>query len=562
MHWQIQFASAVVEVKPVSKKSGLPIRRRRFFQETALATAALAAGSAHAKEITNLFGAEHPKPATQIALEESNQVRFTLREADGAPLSPERAATLTARDLPNDPMPQDIVLAEGRARIALAKEPLQFFVRLQVPGFGEVYCYAANADRGYTSPQNLDFVVEAARTRLHRVNEAADAAKRAGIPGDTEFNQLISAARKPIPETPGPARTAAAYASLANSLRAGERLTLNAARHRISRLASPRKEFLFGALSAGWERGGNYEQLFLKAFNSTVLNWYAWSQHADPVALRIDYTKQDRSFDWAHKRGLIAKGFGYVYLLNGATPPWLRAWTFEQVIAEYRRVVEQTTRRSNGRWRYVEVINEAHDKANIFKFSHEQIIQLTKEACIAARSGSPDVKRVINHCCLWAEYGRRKGPKNQRLWSPYRYLRDCLANGVEFEVIGLQLYYPQQDLFEIDRMLQRFTALNRKVHISELACNSAPGLDPASLRPKSLVPGWHGPWTETMQADWVEAIYTLCYSRPEFEAVSWWDVADGGGHFWPNGGLLHKDFTPKQSFHRLLELKQRWGLAG
>ncbi len=538
-----------------------PIPRRQFIQRATLATAALAAGSVRAQDTENQLGAEEAKSPTLTALEESNQIRFTLHEANGKPLDSERAATLIARDLPNDPLPQAISSAEGRARIALAREPIQVAVRLDVPGFGEVYCYAANTGRGYTKPQNLEFVVEAASTRLRRVAEAAEAAKRLGVPADPEFDKLMSAAAKPLPKKPGPAQIAAAYESLANSLHAGERLTLNSARHRISRLPKPRTNFGFGALGSGWDRGGVYEQQFLKAFNYSVLSWYTWSQNPEPVAQRIDYTRQDRSLDWAQKNKLASKGFGYVYLSNGATPPWLRTWPFEQVLAEYQRVVQQTTQRYHGRLQYVEVINEAHDKANLFRFSHEQLVQLTRAACAAARGGSRSVKRVVNHCCLWAEYARRPGPNNQRLWSPYRYVRDCIASGAEFEVIGLQLYYPQQDLFEIDRMLQRFDGLNRALHISELSCNSAPGLDPASMRPKQLVPGWHGPWTETMQADWLEAIYTLCYSRREFEAVGWWDFADAGGHFWPNGGLLHKNFTPKESFTRLLELKKKWGLT-
>ena len=110
-------------------------------------------------------------------------------------------------------------------------------------------------------------------------------------------------------------------------------------------------------------------------------------------------------------------------------------------------------------------------------------------------------------------------------------------------------------------MLDRFKSFNRRLHISEISCNSAPGADPDSMRPTSVVPGWHGPWTETMQADWLEGMYTLCYSKEEFEAINWWDVAEYGGHFWPHGGLLRKDFTPKEAYSRLLTLKQEWGLA-
>jgi hypothetical protein len=64
-----------------------------------------------------------------------------------------------------------------------------------------------------------------------------------------------------------------------------------------------------------------------------------------------------------------------------------------------------------------------------------------------------------------------------------------------------------------------------------------------------------------MQADWLEAVYTLCYAKPHFRAVEWWDVADAGEHFWPFGGVLHKDLTPKESYHRLLRLQKQWGVS-
>ncbi len=227
----------------------------------------------------------------------------------------------------------------------------------------------------------------------------------------------------------------------------------------------------------------------------------------------------------------------------------------------YKRVIEQTLRRYAGRMPYVEVINEIHDKSNLSRLNHEEILELTRETCRAARKGAPEVKRLINNCCMWGEYTKNRNKDGSRKWTPWRYLDDCVKAGVEFERIGLQLYYPAQDLFEIDRMLDRFKSFKRPLHISEISCNSAPGLDPDSMRPKDLVPGWHGPWTETMQADWAEAIYTLCYSKPEFEAVGWWDFADYGGHFWPHGGLLHKDFSPKESYTRLLALKRNWGVS-
>jgi len=99
------------------------------------------------------------------------------------------------------------------------------------------------------------------------------------------------------------------------------------------------------------------------------------------------------------------------------------------------------------------------------------------------------------------------------------------------------------------------------MHITEIATASVEGPDPNSLRPNTTAPGWHGPWSERVQADWLEAIYTLVYSKPEFEAIGWWDLTDMPGHFWPHGGLLHADLTPKLAYHRLGELQKAWGVA-
>jgi GH35 family endo-1,4-beta-xylanase len=269
----------------------------------------------------------------------------------------------------------------------------------------------------------------------------------------------------------------------------------------------------------------------------------------------------DASLDWCWSRSITPKGFGYCYMTRGATPEWIRSWPYEKILPEYERVVTETMRRYSGKLKYAEIINEAHDKSNLWRLSHEQILDITRAVCAAAGNGSPTVKRQINNCCLWAEYARSANADRLRRWSPYRYLADCVATGSEFEVIGLQLYYPQVDLLEIERMLDRFRAFNKPLHITEIATASADGLDPASMRPKTAAPGWHGPWSETTQADWLEAIYTLVYSKPEFEAIGWWDLSDMPGHFWPHGGLLHADLTPKLAYQRLGELQKSWGVA-
>ena len=102
------------------------------------------------------------------------------------------------------------------------------------------------------------------------------------------------------------------------------------------------------------------------------------------------------------------------------------------------------------------------------------------------------------------------------------------------------------------------------IHITELGIPSANDRRTLSTYeergrtiPYPIDAVWHGTdWSETIQADWVEQFYTLCYSKPAVEAVSWWDFRDPG--YMPNGGLIAADYRPKESYQRLAGLVERW----
>jgi hypothetical protein len=519
------------------------LSRRQFLHHSATAAA---------------LGLAAPLAGAAESASDGPSLKVMLRDPSGSPLADRNVKSMVVRDLAGDPLPQSIRHGEAESYVALPPEPVQLSCLLAVPGFGEVHCCADNGGHGYSSG-HVDFVVDAARTRLRRVREKF---KRDGaaVRGDPEFERHLSAAARAIPSQPIQARMAVAYECLAHGLHAGERLTLLSARLRIARLPRPRHEFLFGGLTAGHDRSPEFARLFLQAFNFGTMSWYYWGK-TDAEADLIHYERMDESLQWCEANHLVPKGYGYIYLAKGATPEWLRALPYDKVLPIYKRVVEQTMRRYAGRVPYAEIINEAHDKTNLFRFNHEQLLELTREGCAAARRGAPHVIRQINNCCLWGEYAKNRNPDGSRKWTPWRYLDDCVKSNAEFECIGLQLYYPAYDLFEIERMLDRFTVFGKRLHISEISCNSAPGLDPESMLAKDDVAGWHGPWTESMQADWLEGMYTICYSKPEFEAINWWDVDQAPGHFWPYGGLLRKDYTPKEAYFRLLTLKKNWGLA-
>src|SRR3954464_3859797 len=117
------------------------MNRREFLSVSASAGALL---------LPESLRADQPPKASRKASHDEPQIRVLMAEADGSPLAKERAETLCARDMANDPLPQRITRAEGRARIVLPKESIQISLRLKVPGFGEVYCWADNEGKGYS----------------------------------------------------------------------------------------------------------------------------------------------------------------------------------------------------------------------------------------------------------------------------------------------------------------------------------------------------------------------------------------------------------------------------
>ena len=586
------------------------IDRRKFLGGVAaLAATSLTAGRAPGQAVPRetadeLLGREEAAAPTMAGGKPA--VRMILVEADGSPIETEKMRTLHARDLHNDPLPQAIATAQGRARLELADEPVQVVLRLKVPGFGEVYCFADNDGRGYTKAESREFVVDAARTRLRRVREAWEKLRPGGLLMDKAFHEHLAAAARPLPKEQGAARVAAAYKSLAHGLHAGEQLALANARHRIARLAKPRDDFKFGVMVSGFDRlGPEYEKRVRELFDFATVGWYWWNDEAKAnQGDFVNYTRMDASVNWCLERGITPKNFGYLYMARGATPEWIRPlerpaatrpaaassssspqlpgspintlpnsepssarrefnanWPYDRVKQTYEQVIRQTMRRYHGRVPHAEIMNEAHDKANLWGLSHEQILDMAKTAFRAAREGSPTVKRMMNHCCMWGEYAKNRNADGSRRWSPHQFVKACFDNGIDYETIGVQLYYPQHDVFEIDRMLERFTEFGKPVHVTEVATASQDGLDPDSMRPKTHAPGWHGPWNPAMQADWAEAVFTLCYSKPAYQVVGWWDFADVKGRFWPFGGLLQGDLQPKEAYHRLLKLKRDWGLA-
>ncbi len=153
------------------------------------------------------------------------------------------------------------------------------------------------------------------------------------------------------------------------------------------------------------------------------------------------------------------------------------------------------------------------------------------------------------------------GPVYDRVLARLAYLDRVADAGIDYDVVGVQIYFPVRDMLAVGKLLDEYARFGKPVHITELGVSSAPRIphDDEEEQLRRTYGDWHQRWREKVQADWLEWFYTMAYARPEIEAVTWWDFADPAFIF--KAGLVRQDATPKEAYHRLGALLAAWGFG-
>lgn len=482
---------------------------------------------------------------------------------EGNPLPKTTLNRLYFLDLEDNPLPREAGAVED-GKIFLQPPPFPFSIALRtpVPGFGEVTLYSDNQGKGYTPADfPLNFPLEWAKSRLYRVRTWVEQSQKTGfqppVAVQNRLHQALVYLHNAQRANTLTEQVNWSYRSLNASLWGGEAAVFAQAQQAIEKRGS-RPNFLFGCNFFGFERSGEvYRERFADLFNFATLPLY-W-QPLEPIQGKKQFAPLDKTINWLQNHQITPKGHPLVWFRDIGIPTWIKDTSFDTMQQAVFDHVVTVTRHFGNNMRYYDVINEAHGvaMANVPAYSLDQLTEFTRIASEASHIGNPNIIRIVNSCCLYARYLLVEQPTT---YSPYQYIKAVLADDIPFEAIGLQIYYPNEDMFEINRLIERFGALGKTIHITELGTPSASRRDSNSqmeqeiARDKGL---WHNPWTEAGQADWIEQFYTICYSKPYIEAITWWDFADVG-HFWAHGGLLRPDLTPKASFYRLKALINHW----
>jgi GH35 family endo-1,4-beta-xylanase len=450
--------------------------------------------------------------------------------------------------------------------------------RWYVEGFGYIWLAADNAGRYFDRESsvrgdqfNLNY--EFARSREARNRKVRKQYESAGTAFSGEVKHLMDLSSELLEDATrqqSNGERCAKYSdkSLLWALHAGEALELEHARSVIA--ATQRKDKVwFGCETRQyvWAKHEDFTKRFAELFNfATVTHyvWDTWYELFEPSEGVYNWGIKDNIVNWLMRNDITIQGRPLFWFHPSVTPEWLKNKSFDQVRAYVDTHTRNVLNHYGDKILQWEIVNEFHDWANIHDFSPEQITQIVRQACDRTKEVNPKVVRILNNCCPWADYAARgrkaRMPATRPGRSPRKFLQDLQEAGVEYDVLGIQIYFPQRDLSDSARLLERLAVFGKPIYITEIGASSnliAPTNTGAITGNADEPYAWHRHWDEDLQADWLEQVYTLYYSKPYVKAINWYDFAD----FRPfiiNGGLIREDATVKRSFNRMKSLLQSW----
>lgn len=315
------------------------------------------------------------------------------------------------------------------------------------------------------------------------------------------------------------------------------------------------------------EKNAEYKRRFAELFNTATLPFYWCDLEPEKGKPRFEKNSPkvyrrpapDLCLDFCRQHDIEPK----LHCLN--YDQWTPLWVPEdpQSVKKYldKRMQEIATRYAD-KIRCMEVINETlcgktnhpQGKHSTRFFDEPDIVEWSFEH---ARKYLPANELVINEATpfVWGEafkYNRS---------AYYMQIERALAKGASIDAIGMQfhMFFPAEKETEVTRafydprivyaVMDRYADFGLPFQMTEIT------IPAYSTRPED----------EQLQAQIIRHLYSMWFSHPNTEAVTYWNLADGYAAFAPqgdmsfgenyyHGALLRYDMSPKPAYETLKKM--------
>lgn len=242
---------------------------------------------------------------------------------------------------------------------------------------------------------------------------------------------------------------------------------------------------------------------------------------------------------------------------------YMKGLPFDQYLQKLEEHVTAIVRRFGPEVEQWEAVLEPNfGNNNPYGWSHDRYMQAIATSIRAIRENDPGSKVEINlsYPCGGIEW-----------LNNFAIVDELLKQGIDFDVLGLQLYYnayilgpPAYSMDRlslasmsrcVDRYEQMLIPYDKTIQGSEISV-------PADAPPG--VPGyWGHPWSEDLQAQYLKTAYTIMFAKPINHGLTWWDFqSDPPDGFVYQGGLIDSEQKLRKSYWTLKHLIETWTTSG
>ncbi len=287
-----------------------------------------------------------------------------------------------------------------------------------------------------------------------------------------------------------------------------------------------------------------YRERFAALLNYATLGFY-WASY-EPVRGKPNYEYTDKVLEWCKEHKITCKGHPLAWDSPASSPDGWLPDDLNEIERLSTERVHEIVKRYSGRINIWDVVNEPTDLSR-FK---------TKMNTLANKLGA------VAYTAMHLKVARNANPKATLLVNDYRideaYIRILQQLKDEdgkwlFDAVGIQSHmhggvWPPAQIW---RVCERFSKLGLPLHFTETTIVSGERIG--------------NRWGETTkegeerQANSTVLFYTILFSHPAVQAITWWDFSDDGAWQGAPAGWLRRDMSPKPVYERLMELiKGEW----
>lgn len=319
-------------------------------------------------------------------------------------------------------------------------------------------------------------------------------------------------------------------------------------------------EFLFGCIIFDLIRENEipdnekiFKERFNHLFNFAVFPFY-WAGYETKPGLT---KKEDilKVVEWCKKNEITTKGHPLVWTHTAGTPGWLSNFSTATSKELLQKRVEKIVSEFEGEIDIWDVINEVIHTVNWDVAMEEnkagndnrypgKNLMMEKvdfiDSCFRwAHNANPDANLIINEFNIVANENSRK--------DFYAVVNKLLAQDSPINGLGIQVHEPNQGRYyyspqQLWDTYENYSDFNLPLHVTELI--------PVSNGDEIKGNYKSGVWTEEVQAEFAEMVYTLSFGHPKLQSINWWGLSDE--KIWQeNGGLLDKELNPKPVYKTL-----------